>query len=34
MLITDKMSDIFLNTDINCNKYYLASQDIYRIFVF
>lgn len=34
MLITDKMSVTFLNTDNNCNQYYLAGQDIYRIFVF
>ena len=34
MLITDKMSVTFLNTDNNYNKYYLASQDIYCIFVF
>ncbi len=33
MLITDKMSVTFLNTDNNYNQYYLASQDIYRIFV-
>ena len=31
---TDKLSVTFLKTDNNYNQYYLASQDIYRIFVF
>jgi hypothetical protein len=30
----DKLSVTFLKTDNNYNKYYLAGQDIYRIFVF
>lgn len=30
----DKLSVTFLKTDNNYNQYYLASQDIYRIFVF